>query len=333
MPARRVRLRCPGEKSSGPAGRRPRRRRRAARGLRRRADIGALRGRGSHICAVRGAFGPAHDRRAEPIRGRRHHVPARGRHGPDEPQGDGDARAARRAGSRRRPPRAVRRARRRAGHGDHDGVRPGGGHVGHDPVETRTRSRSCRRASSSRRRRCSRSPATGRSGCSVRTSSAILRLARCPTRSRARPPTSTLDLSLDGARPGAGLDDDLDRQPLLRSRGRRAGRHSRQGLGLGLRWWDRALPDAAVAEPEPAARHRPEPLRPPVQTGNDGVVAEIQRRADVAIADHECPDPARTGSGRPRAAARSASPVPRRSCLGVAGHARASTSCTSPRTT
>ena len=27
----------------------------------------------------------------------------------------------------------------------------------------------------------------------------------------------------------------------------------------------------------------------PVQTGNDGVVAEVQRRADVAIADHECP--------------------------------------------
>jgi len=27
----------------------------------------------------------------------------------------------------------------------------------------------------------------------------------------------------------------------------------------------------------------------PVQTGNDGVVATLQRRADVAIADHECP--------------------------------------------
>ena len=27
----------------------------------------------------------------------------------------------------------------------------------------------------------------------------------------------------------------------------------------------------------------------PVQTGNDGVVAAVQRRADVAIADHECP--------------------------------------------
>lgn len=27
----------------------------------------------------------------------------------------------------------------------------------------------------------------------------------------------------------------------------------------------------------------------PVQTGNDGVVADVQRRADVAIADHECP--------------------------------------------
>lgn len=27
----------------------------------------------------------------------------------------------------------------------------------------------------------------------------------------------------------------------------------------------------------------------PVQTGNDGVVASVQRRADVAIADHECP--------------------------------------------
>jgi hypothetical protein len=27
----------------------------------------------------------------------------------------------------------------------------------------------------------------------------------------------------------------------------------------------------------------------PVQTGNDGVVAKVQRRADVAIADHECP--------------------------------------------
>ena len=27
----------------------------------------------------------------------------------------------------------------------------------------------------------------------------------------------------------------------------------------------------------------------PVQTGNDGVVAKLQRRADVAIADHECP--------------------------------------------
>lgn len=44
-----------------------------------------------------------------------------------------------------------------------------------------------------------------------------------------------------------------------------------------------------IPNPNPPPGIDTHPIVRPVQTGNGGVVAEIQRRADIAIADHECP--------------------------------------------
>jgi capsule synthesis protein PGA_cap len=44
-----------------------------------------------------------------------------------------------------------------------------------------------------------------------------------------------------------------------------------------------------IPNPNPPPGIDTHPIVRPIQTGNRGVVAEIQRRADVAIADHECP--------------------------------------------
>jgi poly-gamma-glutamate capsule biosynthesis protein CapA/YwtB (metallophosphatase superfamily) len=57
--------------------------------------------------------------------------------------------------------------------------------------------------------------------------------------------------------------------------------------------WDWAFGGGTAAYSAPAAVDPPDggPYYPvaPVDTGNDGVTAKIQKRADVAIADHECP--------------------------------------------
>lgn len=44
-----------------------------------------------------------------------------------------------------------------------------------------------------------------------------------------------------------------------------------------------------IPNPNPPPGITRHPIVRPVETGNDGATAEIQRRADVAIADHECP--------------------------------------------
>lgn len=70
---------------------------------------------------------------------------------------------------------------------------------------------------------------------------------------------------------------------------------ARQAVTLGKGW--RWVFDGGTAEYKRPPRLNPNPppgidrnlFVEPRETGNDGVVAAIQRRADVAIADHECP--------------------------------------------
>ena len=87
---------------------------------------------------------------------------------------------------------------------------------------------------------------------------------------------------------------------------------------------------AAKAVVDPPNR---EPYRAvqPVDTGNAGAIAQVIKRSDVAIADHECPVIA-DENWEPQLGRASSSASPRRSCPS-GGTRSASTSSTSPPTT
>ena len=119
--AGRVRLRCPGEKSSGPAGRCPRSPSRAARGLPRRSHIRAHRGRGADPAVAGRPRRPSQATAPSPSDGRRRSTfPLAVVTGLTNLKATVTLEELVDTGSRGRAPRAMRRPRRRAGRGDHD---------------------------------------------------------------------------------------------------------------------------------------------------------------------------------------------------------------------